>query len=350
MHVALYLAAALAVFSMADAALVRGEDGRLRTAEAVATLMGDADTNRKCHTQNGDYLSSLTAGKYASSSFHKCFRTDAQIFEFLDALATQNANVVTKFQISTTYKGLPIWAYKISTGTRSKALYTQSLQHAREWIAGSSVVYTIASVLDDIAAKKPSPADTYDLVFVPIVNVDGYRITWSTKRLQRKNAHEVDLNRNWLTPIANPRPPPPSDETYPGVAYFSEKETQGLRDYIFAQQSTLAGFLDVHSFAGEVQLPYGDTKTPIGNGLDAKYKTLGDALSSAMGAYTTTLEWQMYLSYGCFEDWGQRYLNKPTLTIEMAGSDFTAPASSIVTSGQELYRGFYAFAKGVAKF
>ncbi|KDO21762.1 hypothetical protein SPRG_13176, partial [Saprolegnia parasitica CBS 223.65] len=284
---------------------------------------------------------------YASSSFHKCFRTDAQIFQFLDTLASQNSQIVTKFQISTR----KIWAYKISTGSRAKALYTQSLLHAREWVAGSSTVFTIASILDDVANKKPSPADNYDLVFVPIVNIDGYRITWSSKRLQRKNANEVDLNRNWYTPIRNPSPPRPSDETYPGPAYFSEKETQGIRDYITARNATLAGYLDVHAFAGEVQLPYGDTKAALGNGLDAKYQTLGDALSTAMGSsYRTTFEWEMYLSYGCFEDWGQRYLNKPTLTIEMAGNDFVAPASSIVSSGKELYRGYYAFAKGVSKF
>ncbi|KDO19805.1 hypothetical protein SPRG_14667, partial [Saprolegnia parasitica CBS 223.65] len=98
----------------------------------------DADVNRKCHTVNSDYLPSLTPGAYGTSAYHNCFRTDAQVDEYLDVLVKQNAGVITKFQISTTHKGLPIWAYKISTGARPSSLYLHALLHAREWVATSS--------------------------------------------------------------------------------------------------------------------------------------------------------------------------------------------------------------------
>ncbi|ETV70125.1 hypothetical protein H257_14285 [Aphanomyces astaci] len=75
---------------------------------------------------------------------------------------------------------------------------------AREWISGSSILFSLASILDDIANKKSTTADEYDLYFVPIVNIDGFEMTWNGTRLQRKSANEVDLNRNWPTPFGTP--------------------------------------------------------------------------------------------------------------------------------------------------
>ncbi|RHZ03114.1 hypothetical protein DYB35_012466, partial [Aphanomyces astaci] len=80
---------------------------------------------------------------------------------------------------------------------RLSTLYFQSLLHAREWTAGSSNLYALSSMLDAIANKDQTAADSYNLYFVPIVNIDGYDISWNSNRLQRKNANEVDLNRNW---------------------------------------------------------------------------------------------------------------------------------------------------------
>ncbi|KDO18187.1 hypothetical protein SPRG_21733 [Saprolegnia parasitica CBS 223.65] len=238
---------------------------------------------------------------------------------YLDVLVKQNAGVITKFQISTTYKGLPIWAYKISTGARPSSLYLHALLHAREWVATSSAVHTISTILDNIAAKKPTPTDTHDLIIVPLVNVDGYRMTWNGARYQRKSANEVDLNRNWYTPIVNPNPPPPSSQIYPGPFYFSEKESIGIRDYLLKNRASIDGYIDLHAFAAEVMAPFSDTKQPVGGGLDEKYKTMNTKIAKAMSMkYKATLSHQMYLSYGCFQDYAVReFAGKPSLTIEI---------------------------------
>ncbi|RHZ08484.1 hypothetical protein DYB31_009000 [Aphanomyces astaci] len=108
------------------------------------------DRARECHTQFDGYIQTLKAGEYTASKFFKCFRTSVQIFEYVDAL----------------------------------------------WSAGSSNLYALSSMLDDIVNKKKTAAELFNLYFVPIVNIDGYDISWNSNQLQRKNANEVDLNRN----------------------------------------------------------------------------------------------------------------------------------------------------------
>ncbi|KAF0708967.1 hypothetical protein As57867_006131, partial [Aphanomyces stellatus] len=114
---------------------IPGDDSKIRTQEQLQAIQDDADVNRKCHQANANYIPSLAPGKYAASAFHNCFRTSKQIFEFVDTLTSQNANLISKFPISTTVKGQTIYAYKLSTSAKPKALYYESLIHAREWIA-----------------------------------------------------------------------------------------------------------------------------------------------------------------------------------------------------------------------
>ncbi|KAF0715350.1 hypothetical protein As57867_003406, partial [Aphanomyces stellatus] len=130
---------------------ITGVDGRARSIEEIQAISSDGDTNRQCQQQNGGYIPTLKAGQYAASKFHNCFHTADQIYEFVDALASQNPTLLTKEAISTTYQGKTIYGYKLSNGARSQSLYFQAMQHAREWVAGSSLLFSLSSILDDIA-------------------------------------------------------------------------------------------------------------------------------------------------------------------------------------------------------
>ncbi|RHY21199.1 hypothetical protein DYB32_009972, partial [Aphanomyces invadans] len=258
-------------------------------------------------------------------------------------------SLVTKFAVSKSFKGKTIYGYKLSKGNK-QSLYFQAQQHAREWIAGSSIVYSFASILDDIANNRPTAADSYDLYFVPVVNIDGYDMTWTGNRYQRKSANEVDLNRNWPTPNPNPYPPPKRDETYPGPNPFSEPETAGINSWLQTKRSEIAGYIDIHSYAGLILYAFGDTSQPIGGGYDAKFQTLGRGMQNVMGAYSQQPAYQLYLAYGVFPDYAFREFKKPAVTIEIVGYDFVAPASTIPTRGLEIYKGINQFAKEVTVF
>ncbi|CAK4628979.1 hypothetical protein LEN26_004392 [Aphanomyces euteiches] len=338
---ATFLTTALLALSVYASNLTRGIDGRLRSEEQIQAIQDDASTNRQCQQTNGDYLSSLSPGTYATSKFHKCFHTSAQIFELVDTFVSQNPTLLTKFALSKTVNGQTIYGYKLSHGgAKSQSLYFQALQHAREWISGSSLVYSFASILDDIANGKATAADTFDLIFVPIVNIDGYDITWNSNRYQRKNANEVDLNRNWPSYYTNPNPPSPDADDYPGTSALSEPETKGIDTWLNAHSNEIAGWIDLHC-----------TRQPIGNGDDAKFQKLGKNIQAQMGSsYTAETSATLYVAYGCFDDYHYRKFRKPVLTIEMAGTDFVTPASGIVSHGGEIYRAINQFAKEVVTF
>ncbi|RQM19170.1 hypothetical protein B5M09_014031, partial [Aphanomyces astaci] len=266
-----------------------------------------------------------------------------------DALVAQNPKLLSKFAISKSYKNATIYGYKLTKG-HSKSLYFQALQHAREWISGSSIVFSITSILDDITNNKPTAADEYDLYFVPVVNVDGYVLTWNGKRFQRKNANEVDLNRNWPTPFENPDIPPKESGIYPGPKPFSEPETAGINEWLQSKRGEIQGLIDIHSKAGLVLYPFSDTREPLGGGFDEKFEVLGRGLQSVMGPYTSKPANGFYLAYGVFPDYAFREFKKPVLTIEIAGKTWAVNVSTIPTQGLEVYKGINQFAKEVTVF
>ncbi|RHY89181.1 hypothetical protein DYB31_005756 [Aphanomyces astaci] len=350
------LLSAIALFAAATAEAnntVTGIDGRARSLEQEAAFQTDAETNLACHEKNANYIASLKAGQYTSSAFHNCFRTIDQIYKFADALVKQNPALLSKFVISKTYNGATIYGYKLTKGN-AQSLYFQALQHAREWSAGSSILFSFASILDDIANEKPTAADAYDLYFVPIVNIDGFASTWNGNgtRFQRKNANQVDLNRNWPTPFENPEHPPQDDETYPGKKPFSEPETAGINAWIETKRDEIQGYLDIHAYGGLLLYPYGDTKQRIGHGFDEKFQVLGRGMQKVMGEYKPQPSHALYskLSYGTFADYAFREFKKPALSVEVVGYNFITAASTIKKRGIELYKGINAFAKEVTVF
>ncbi|ETV69564.1 hypothetical protein H257_14800 [Aphanomyces astaci] len=317
------LLSAIALFASATTAETNntftGIDGRARTLKEEAALQDDAKINRACHQENANYIPSLKAGEYSTSAFHNCFRTIDQIYEFTDALVVQNPTLLSKFVISKTFKGATIYGYKLTKG------HSQSL---------------------------PTATDEYDLYFVPVVNIDGYKVSWEEHyRAQRKSYNLVDLNRNWPTSFEHPNPPAISAADYPGPSTFSEPETEGINEWLLSKRSEIQGFIDIHSYGGYILYPYGDTKEPIGGGFDEKFEVLGRGLQSAMGAYTPgPVAKTFYFAYGVFSDYAFREFKKPSVTFEVVGNDFAAEASTIPTRGLEVYKGINQFAKETTIF
>ncbi|RHZ01782.1 hypothetical protein DYB35_011125 [Aphanomyces astaci] len=332
--------------------MAQGLDRKLLTDAQVQATNDNADVNRECHTANDGYIDTLKSGEYKDSKFFKCFRTSDQIFEYVNKLVEQNPKLLTKEKISTTVQGKTIYAYKLTGGaSKPKSLYFQSLLHAREWVAGSSNLYALASILDGIANKEQTAAELFNLYFVPIVNIDGYDISWTKgKRLQRKNANEVDLNRNWPARFKHSESISPKNETYPGMGPLSEPETTGIDEWL-KKNSEISGWVDVHSYAGKILYPNGDTKELIGNDDDEKFKVLGRKVAVAAGRnYKGQTAGSFGVAIGAFDDYIYRTYKKPVLTIEVAGSEFVVPASTIPTRGKEIFKALTQFAHGISPF
>ncbi|KAG7401526.1 hypothetical protein PHYBOEH_000584 [Phytophthora boehmeriae] len=351
------------------------KDKEYNEAQVVAN---DRGAVAACVQRTEGYLDDLRAATtdnssqdlvYTDSPFFECFRPSHEVFEFLDELAKQNPEFMTKYEnVSSTYEGRSIAAFKISSSkdgeeTEKQTLYTQALIHAREWQAGAATFFTMASMLDDLRAGKPEATDLFarfDWYFVPIVNIDGYKYTWEVDRMWRTNRHlverhgqhwGVDLNRNWPPQeYFNLDPSDVDSETYPGEYPLSEPSTAGLFDFI-TSLDYLSGLVDMHTFGGDVLRPFSNQEGGGAEPFGSKMKALGEGVRKALSTqpdvqYVSEMGSYLYKAYGCFDDGMFLHYNLtvPALTIEVEGDDFVSPQSSIRPVGRNIYLGLRQFA------
>ncbi|EXJ83504.1 hypothetical protein A1O1_07127 [Capronia coronata CBS 617.96] len=148
--------------------------------------------------------------------------------------------------------------------------------HSREWISVSTTAY-IAYNLVTRYGQPHSPyvtklLDHFDVVFVPVLNPDGYEYTWTTDRLWRKNRQPtslpfcpgVDLGRSFpfgwdgFGDTDNP-----CSDSYAGPAPLAATEAQILYDWARNETEhnnvTFVSFLDLHSYSQQVLYPYSYT-------------------------------------------------------------------------------------------
>lgn len=277
----------------------------------------------------------------------------AQMETAMTNLAAAYPSIVTKTSLGKSTENRDIWCIKISDNvatddaTEPDILYI-GLQHAREAITGSSMIFFMQYLAEQYAAGNQKIIDLVnnrEIYIVPCMNPDGWEFNRTTATGtvdqigggQRKNRRNVgtdvkgtgttyyansqkgvDLNRNWgvdwgnctapiLGPSANCGSTTTSDPTYYGTAAFSEPETQALRNLIkTAGKNFVAGF-DQHSFGPYYSLPYGRRSLHTG-GLP-----LADSLylyntAALMGQYNGMRANDSYgaLAYevaGGFKDW-----------------------------------------------
>ncbi|KAJ0397587.1 hypothetical protein P43SY_001657 [Pythium insidiosum] len=309
--------------------------------------------------------------KLTDSDFFDCFRPADEILWFLDVLATRYPESIVKLPfVSTTYENRSIPVFKISSSARDKgkskkAIFVQSLLHAREWIGGSSTLFTMAAMLDDLhtnATEMVSLLNEYDWFFAPIANVDGYINSWEQDRYWRVNRHAmngydgVDLNRNYPPQeYFNVDPADVDAETYPGPSPLSESETKGLYEFV-TNLDGLSGVVDMHSYGALVLRPFSDARGEPPEPYRSAMRELGDAVRDAASSptqkYVSEPSGALYPAYGCFDDAIFRFSNftVPSITIEVEGDDFTAPQSTIREVGARMYRALRQFGKQATKY
>ncbi|MEO6490950.1 MAG: M14 family metallopeptidase, partial [Ferruginibacter sp.] len=198
----------------------------------------------------------------------------------MDALVLAYPNIVSKFSIGNSYEGRPIWCLKISDSAsideagEAEVLYT-GLQHAREAIGGTSLVFFMQYLAENYALDQrvTDLVNTRELFIIPCLNPDGYeynRITnpagggsWrKNRRLNTGGSYGVDLNRNWGIDWANCvgatsscGSATQSSDTYWGTSSFSEPETNALKAFITSHHFVLG--IDQHCYGQYYSLPFG---------------------------------------------------------------------------------------------
>ncbi|KAK3109428.1 putative metallocarboxypeptidase ecm14 [Teratosphaeriaceae sp. CCFEE 6253] len=255
-----------------------------------------------------------------SNLFFADYQPLSVVVPWLHLLASLFPTHVRALTLGTSAQGRPIPALRIGVHPSSsspptkythpgpnpppkrKTLLITAGLHAREWISTSTASYLAYSLITSYG-KVPAITqllETLDVVVVPTLNVDGYAHTWSTDRLWRKNRQPtssrfcagIDLDRSfgyewdgYVTTKGNP-----CSESYAGERAFEAVEAKALADW--ARNETerhgveFVAFLDLHSYAQEIQYPfaYSCGVTPPGlENLEEVGMGMGKAIRVASG-------------------------------------------------------------------
>ncbi|KXN71813.1 ascaris suum carboxypeptidase [Conidiobolus coronatus NRRL 28638] len=297
-------------------------------------------------------------------SFHSNYHTSKEVFSYLQGIITSNPSMTKPVTIGSTHLGQEIKGIIVTNNIESKLteqkpkLLIHGGQHAREWITVATTMFLIEEFIN----SKSALLDVFQIILVPILNVDGYDYTWDQDRLWRKNRQKdpksncmgIDLNRNWGDHWA-PSTKNRCDETYPGSEPFLAPEIKALSQFILSQKNLL-GYLDIHAYSQLWMYPFGYTCDP---NLDVqnKYYELSYQVTQALAElYGTKYEFgpicnTIYAAYGSSVDWAYGKGNvKYPFTIELRDKGqygFFLPKEQIIPTGKELMQGLLSFVQNM---
>ncbi len=264
--------------------------------------------------------------------------------------AANHSGHVNLFSIGQSHQGRELWMMRLSDNAATdedepEALLI-SLQHAREWLAGTTL-HGIAQHLIENYGSDPGVTELLNAmeVYVLLVaNPDGYVFSHTDDRFWRKNRRNngggsfgVDLNRNW--PWEWKSEPNMNSQTWSGPAPLTEPENIALNDWMTAPQRRLAGLLNYHTFgtiamhnwAYTAEFPSNvDVMEPLVQQYAADVETV-NGLPMRWGRWSVSLG---NTGAGATIDYAAADLGIPSLTLELrpgdSGDGGFAPDPSVI--------------------
>lgn len=308
---------------------------------------------------------SLNSNLRTNFEFFGDFRDNDEINFYMDSLLGDG---VYKLELKDkTYEKNSIFAYKFNKTTESLKpklnLLISGTLHAREWLSPMTCVY-IAKLLK----TNTSILDFANVFIIPVLNVDGYKYTWSSPtdflvRYWRKNRQidcedsneiGIDLNRNFNSSwgLDDGSSENCISDIYRGTSVFSASEAIAVKNFV-EDVGIWDGHIDVHTFGAVVLGIFAHTFEISSIHDEQKYYASRMAAKMRQAhnypyAYLTQKEFG-YKSSGIFSDWMYKRFGALAYTFEMRPqfsgySGFSPPRENILLGGKEGWEGFYKFA------
>lgn len=290
---------------------LRQENARYYEARSRGEAV-DATGNRLAFEQTGKTVDQIipTPTAFEVKSTFGGYYSFAEMNAAMNQLEASYPSLVTKFSLGQSHLGNDIWCIKISDNptvdeTDEPEVLFIGLQHAREAIGGSSLIFFMQYLCENYATNQAvrDLVNNREIFIIPCMNPDGWEYNrlnggagagWRKNRRNNPGSDEgVDLNRNWGWDWSNCSAPiqgSPSScgsnlyasDTYYGPSAFSEPETQAIRNFTYNHH--LVAMIDQHAYGPYYSLPFGrpSLSTNIMDPLDGKFYTY---VSAAMGNY-----------------------------------------------------------------
>ncbi|XP_064073997.1 uncharacterized protein LOC113399284 [Vanessa tameamea] len=224
--------------------------------------------------------------------------------------------------------------------------------HAREWISIAFVTYFLHQIVtakesNDMALTKI--AKTYEWYFVPVLNPDGYEYTHLKDRMHRKNANDVDINRNFgiafgTVGVSHAK----SSEIYCGPTAFSEAESVAMGNFVRENSKNLQYYLAFHSYGQYMIIPYAFSTKHHENFDEVRDMGLfaANAISKRYGTHYsvgTAYDTVGYITSGVSGCWVKKSFQVPyVLTFELRDDGkhgFALPTNEILPTCMETMDG-----------
>ncbi|GBN38090.1 Carboxypeptidase A2 [Araneus ventricosus] len=302
-------------------------------------------------------------------NFHlDVYHTFEAISAYIDSVGSRYSTIAAVQQIGTTYEGNPIKGLKIGTGGYNKpALWIDSGIHAREWVAPATSLYIIEQLVRgyDTDPQIRELVDTFDWYIFPVINVDGYKYTWTFNRMWRKNrvlprrfgtnpfCRGADPNRNFDSAFGGAGTSGDScSEIYRGESAFSEEESKAVRDGVLSLGPRLKAYFTLHSYSQLWMTPYGHSKATPPDYQDQMkaLQAAANAIANVHGQYYRhgTIAQTIYPAAGSSVDWAyERARIKYSFAIELRDTGrqgFLLSNSEIIPNAEENFAGIKAVA------
>jgi murein tripeptide amidase MpaA len=214
----------------------------VRVSPAAKTLLDTSGLTYEVYIEDLQRrIDELFAGE-AERDFFDSYRTYEEHVTFLENLVAAYPDLAEMHNLGLSVLGMPLWAIRITgPGKEKPGVMYHGGQHGNE-IMGSCVVAYMAEYLLTHYHSDPfvkSLVDDVEWFLLPIMNPDGYRAG------TRHNTLDVDLNRDWDGPGANPGP-------------FSQPETSSMRDF-FLGHPNVRVHIDFHTHGRMIMWPWEHT-------------------------------------------------------------------------------------------
>lgn len=295
--------------------------------------------------------------RYQEQQGYKVYRSwdePGGIKEELDALAAAHPEIVEKVVIGHSVQGRELVALRVTKGGASvpqgsrPAVWFNSLQHAREWIAIETNRRLLRHFVENYGQDETVTGivDSSEVWFVVAANPDGYQFTFTEgNRLWRKNLRDnngngeigqgdgVDPNRNFdahWNYDNDGSSGNPNSETYRGPSPASEPEIKAAQDLL--GRIPFRFVVNYHSAAELLLFPDGwQDLTPTAD--NAIYRALvGTRANPAVPGFDPILSSGLYITNGETCDFAHAATEALCITPELStpppgsgGSGFEFP-------------------------
>lgn len=317
-------------------------------------LVADVEAAERARRAADRAYAANKPGGSALPSGRTTYRTLADYDAELAALASAYPSRARMFTLNhPSLEGRSVRALEVSNNVAADdgrpTFLVMGVHHAREWPSSELTLEFAYDLLQNAStARIQNILDNARVVFVPVVNPDGFEVSRSgAYEMKRKNCRLVDgqlpaagacalkvnqalgtdPNRNYGAKWGGPGSSTLVDsEIYRGGGPFSEPETQNIRELVSTRQ--VVGHVSNHTYSALVLRPPGYAADGLAYD-EPLLKSLGDQMAAEMG-YDSIYGWQLYDTTGTTEDWTYSATGGLGFTFELGTNGFHPVFKSIV--------------------